>query len=170
MFFFQHAISELFCSFSACYIVDFYVILEIFVLFQHAISEIFGFFFSTLYQRFLFFFQHSISEIFGFFQSSDHTGDTDMNALAMEKLSGVVKYSKDMLLYAMQQQSVSIPAHTVVGKYPCPPPPTQQSVRIPAHTAVGKYPRPLPPTQQSVSNPPPTHTHTHSYMPCNSSR
>ncbi|XP_056015608.1 intermembrane lipid transfer protein VPS13A-like isoform X3 [Ostrea edulis] len=53
----------------------------------------------------IFYDQHSISEIFGFFQSSDHTGDTDMNALAMEKLSGVVKYSKDMLLYAMQQQS-----------------------------------------------------------------
>lgn len=51
-------------------------------------------------------FQHAIAEIFNFFQSSDHTQDTDMNALAMEKLSGVVKYSKDMLLYAIEQQSV----------------------------------------------------------------
>lgn len=51
-------------------------------------------------------FQHAIAEIFNFFQSSDHTPDTDMNALAMEKLSGVVKYSKDMLLYAIEQQSV----------------------------------------------------------------
>ena len=31
-----------------------------------------------------------------------------MNALAMEKLSGVAKYSKDMLLYAIEQQSVNL--------------------------------------------------------------
>nr|XP_022286655.1 vacuolar protein sorting-associated protein 13A-like isoform X3 [Crassostrea virginica] len=53
----------------------------------------------------IFYDQHAISEIFGFFQSTDHTQDTDMNALAMEKLSGVAKYSKDMLLYAIEQQS-----------------------------------------------------------------
>ncbi|XP_061177627.1 intermembrane lipid transfer protein VPS13A-like [Saccostrea echinata] len=53
----------------------------------------------------IFYDQHAISEIFRFFQSSDHVMDTDMNALAMEKLSGVVQYSKDMLLYAIQQQS-----------------------------------------------------------------
>nr|XP_034335213.1 vacuolar protein sorting-associated protein 13A isoform X3 [Crassostrea gigas] len=53
----------------------------------------------------IFYDQHAIAEIFNFFQSSDHTQDTDMNALAMEKLSGVVKYSKDMLLYAIEQQS-----------------------------------------------------------------
>ena len=49
--------------------------------------------------------QHAVSQVLSFFQMSDQEAAVDLNELAMAKLRGFVEYSRDTLLYAIDQKS-----------------------------------------------------------------
>lgn len=52
-------------------------------------------------------FQHAVTQVLSFFQMPDEKSEVDLNEIAMSKLRGFVEYSRDTLLYAIEQKSVS---------------------------------------------------------------
>ncbi|KAK3096835.1 hypothetical protein FSP39_003796 [Pinctada imbricata] len=49
--------------------------------------------------------EHALSQVLMFFQVPDEAGTMDVGSLAREQLEGVMKYSRDTLLYAIEQKS-----------------------------------------------------------------
>ncbi|CAG2212445.1 VPS13A_C [Mytilus edulis] len=48
---------------------------------------------------------HAVTQVLSFFQMPDEKSEVDLNEIAMSKLRGFVEYSRDTLLYAIEQKS-----------------------------------------------------------------
>ncbi|VDI41618.1 Hypothetical predicted protein, partial [Mytilus galloprovincialis] len=53
----------------------------------------------------IFYDQHAVTQVLSFFQMPDEKSEVDLNEIAMSKLRGFVEYSRDTLLYAIEQKS-----------------------------------------------------------------
>ncbi|XP_052088041.1 intermembrane lipid transfer protein VPS13C-like isoform X4 [Mytilus californianus] len=53
----------------------------------------------------IFYDEHAVTQVLSFFQTPDKESEVDLNEIAMAKLRGFVEYSRDTLLYAIDQKS-----------------------------------------------------------------